>query len=305
MQEQSTACAEPVWPKNWLSVLLAIFFSLHGLGLSGTTLAWLGSLPISHEPDPCALGFVMLWPVNSVLILGLLVVFLSLLTGLFLYQLIATIRTPDSKKKNRKGRGWEWLVFIAFPMANFALSFPLEDTVRAEQVTRTFTIPAASMAPTLEPGNYIVSTKIAPKDIKRGDVIIFEKDPGVYFIKRIMALPGDTIDIDNHVVTVNGITEQWTAKPEKAAVEYYGHEFFEYEVCFDSYCYDTLRPDNSSSVSKVALPATLGEGQYFALGDNRANSNDSRFLGAIRADQIGYRMTFVLWGRFKHFPARD
>ncbi|MGL5617389.1 MAG: signal peptidase I [Sarcina sp.] len=108
-------------------------------------------------------------------------------------------------------------------------------------------VPTGSMKPTVEPGDQIFVTRIySPKQITRGDIVVFEK-PGEehYLLKRVIGLPGDTVDIkDNGDVYING---------EKLNEPY---------VKF---------PEAKGGVYQVP------QGEYFMLGDNRADSNDSRY----------------------------
>ncbi|MFR5266995.1 signal peptidase I [Clostridium sp.] len=108
-------------------------------------------------------------------------------------------------------------------------------------------VPTGSMKPTVEPGDQIFVTRIySPNQIKRGDILVFEK-PGEkhYLLKRVIGMPGDTVDIkDNGDVYINGkeLSEPYVKYPEAKGGVYH-----------------------------------VPEGEYFMLGDNRADSNDSRY----------------------------
>lgn len=107
-------------------------------------------------------------------------------------------------------------------------------------------IPSSSMAPTLNVDDRLLVTKVYnPEHLKRGDIIVFySKELNEKVIKRLIGLPGDTITFEGTSVYVNGekLDEPYVKNP----MEFYGT----YKV---------------------------PEGKYFFLGDNRANSNDSRF----------------------------
>ncbi|MEG0873878.1 MAG: signal peptidase I [Clostridiales bacterium] len=108
---------------------------------------------------------------------------------------------------------------------------------------------SGSMMPTLEKDDRVLVFKLAYKisEPKRGDVIVFdppaEIDEGVGFIKRVIGLPGDTVEIKNQAVYVNG----------KALSE------------------DYLMEKSKDNFGPVTVP----KGEYFVLGDNRNNSLDS------------------------------
>ena len=121
-----------------------------------------------------------------------------------------------------------------------------------------------SMEPTLSNGNNLIMDKLSYhfRDPKRYEVVIFPcpTDPDVYYIKRVIGLPGETIQIKNEKVYVDG-KELTTEKYGIAPIEEPG------------IAYETL---------------TLGEDEYFVLGDNRPVSRDSRYeeVGPISRDTI-------------------
>ena len=127
-----------------------------------------------------------------------------------------------------------------------------------------YVIPSGSMMDTIEPGDRVITTKLTPKlfSLRRGDVVVF-KDPdpwlqeensgrlgGDFLIKRLIGLPGDTVACEGpgQPVTVNG-------------------------VAIDESSYIRSGVDPSSFAFKVKVTA----GHIFVLGDNRANSADSRY----------------------------
>lgn len=128
----------------------------------------------------------------------------------------------------------------------------------------SYVIPSGSMLDTIEIGDRVVTTKLVPKvfDLKRGDIVVF-KDPSnwlgdetsrsadnEFLIKRLIGLPGDTVAClgDGQPVTVNG-------------------------VAIDESSY--IRPGVTPSAFPFSV--TVSEGHVFVMGDNRANSADSRY----------------------------
>ncbi len=137
-------------------------------------------------------------------------------------------------------------------------------------------VKGASMHPTFEDKDYIFTSKITYKFRKpeRGDVIVFKspKNPDIEYIKRIIAVPGDMVRIQNKEVYVNNIklTENYTSA--KTNVWEGGY----------------LKENDA-----ILIP----QGYYFIMGDNRPNSSDSREFGPIQEDSI---VGFVF---YRYFPA--
>jgi signal peptidase I len=140
---------------------------------------------------------------------------------------------------------------------------------------RPFYISGNSMIPNFRNGAYVVTSVSAFRftSPKRGDAIIFVDplDHTKDFAKRIVALPGDTLMIQNGNVYLNGQIDDETAyiKPQSKT---FG---------------DTFLPDGQ--------PITIPEGNYFVMGDNRPFSADSRELGFVPQKNIIGKILFCYW----------
>lgn len=118
----------------------------------------------------------------------------------------------------------------------------------------------SSMTPTINDGDQI-QVDVTARAPHRGDIIAFhpplqQGGDSKDFIKRVIGMPGDTVDVHDNVVTVNG--QQVEESYIKQRTE-----------CQGQYCHMVLGPD-----------------QYYVMGDNRTNSSDSRFWGPVQADKI-------------------
>ena len=132
-------------------------------------------------------------------------------------------------------------------------------------LTGRFRIEGQSMEPNLHDGEYVLIDKLsyALHLPERGDVIVFIRPNERDFIKRIIGVPGDTVEIRAGQVMVNG------------------------KVLDEPYLNQPTRTD---------MPARLvEEGRYFVLGDNRNNSSDSRSFGSIATQDIVGRAWLVYW----------
>lgn len=129
-------------------------------------------------------------------------------------------------------------------------------------------VPTLSMYPTIHANDYLLYQKTSK--LERGDIIYFRfpLDEKVFYEKRIIGMPGDSVEIKDGLVWING------------------------EVLHEDYVYEA----STSDFAKVVVP----EDSYFVLGDNRNNSYDSRDWGFVKAEKVeGKAIAVVLpFGRF-------
>jgi len=149
-------------------------------------------------------------------------------------------------------------------------------------VVQAFKIPTGSMENNLLIGDHLLVnkfvyglhsgslSKVLPyKDLRRGDVIVFKypQNPDVAYVKRLIGLPGERVEMNGHTVTING------TPLEESYVQYI----------------------DSGSIYQRYGPFDVPEGQYFAMGDNRDNSQDSRFWGFVPRDHIIGKALVIYW----------
>ncbi|MDD5035017.1 MAG: signal peptidase I [Methylococcaceae bacterium] len=175
-----------------------------------------------------------------------------------------------------------------------------------------FRIPSASMMPTLLIGDFILVNKftygirlpvlnqkiIEMNEPKRGDIVVFRfpKDPSVNYIKRVIGLPGDRIGYFNKQIFVNGKPVKSTPLAEYRGAGQGANATGAILLTEDleSVNHDILiHQGQASREGEFSVPA----GQYFVMGDNRDNSNDSRYWGtAPEANLVG--KAFFIWMNF-------
>ena len=131
-------------------------------------------------------------------------------------------------------------------------------------IAQPFIVSGASMESTFSTGQYLIVDQLTYRfeEPKRGDVVIFRypRDPSKYFIKRIIGIPGDTVDIQGNVVTIKN-----NSNPEGTVLNE------EYILA--------MAPNTT-------LTEKLGTQEYFVMGDNRNASSDSRSWGVLQRDKI-------------------
>ncbi|MDP2098486.1 MAG: signal peptidase I [Methylobacter sp.] len=176
-------------------------------------------------------------------------------------------------------------------------------------IAEPFRIPSASMMPTLLIGDFILVNKftygirvpvfnkkiIELNEPQRGDIVVFRfpKDPTVDYIKRIIGLPGDKVGYYNKKLTVNG-----TPVNQVSLGRYQGVGQGEDMTGNEHLLEDLLGVEHSILIRNGALSAegvyTVPEGHYFVMGDNRDNSNDSRYWGTVPEENL-VGQAFFIW----------
>lgn len=136
-------------------------------------------------------------------------------------------------------------------------------------------VDGSSMEPTLTNGDNLIVDKLSYRfrDPQRFDIIVFpyKHKEKTYYIKRIIGLPGETVQIDEQGdIYING------------------------EILSESYGREIIKAEN---IGLAAEPIVLGEDEYFVMGDNRNNSTDSRFpqVGNIKRGDIIGRAWVRIW----------
>ena len=176
-------------------------------------------------------------------------------------------------------------------------------------IFQNFEIPSGSMLNTLLIGDHVLVDRItlappaawAPflhyRNVQRGDIIVFFKpeNPDLFLVKRVVGIPGDRIHLRNGVVYLNGKpqAEPLAVKPTDAGYAPYRDDFPAVPASqgYDLTATWTLELPQHIVGEDLVVPA----GQYFAMGDNRPYSLDSRFWGFVPRENIVGRPLFVYW----------
>ena len=145
----------------------------------------------------------------------------------------------------------EWIKVIVIALA---IALPVRYFI-----AEPFIVSGASMDPTFSTNQFLIVDRLSYhfSEPKRGDVIIFEypNNPSIYYIKRIIGLPNESIDIQDDTVTITDAKGQ-KIKPDQSYV-------------------------NPIHAWHGSFHASIGDHEYFVMGDNRAESSDSRIWGLL------------------------
>jgi signal peptidase I len=184
-----------------------------------------------------------------------------------------SVPTPTTVSSGSGRWVLEWAIVLAVALA-------LAVGVRT-YVAQMFYIPSGSMLPTLQIGERIVVDKLSYHlhSVQRGDIVVFKRPPleqADYsdLVKRVIGLPGETISSVDGRVFINGkaLDEPWLSQP-----------------------LPTTSPSPLPDAFSLNHPYTIPAGEYFVMGDNRANSEDSRYFGPIAGNLIVGKMAFEVW----------
>ena len=175
-------------------------------------------------------------------------------------------------------------------------------------VVAPFKIPSTSMVPTLEIGDYLfvlrypygfriplTDIQILSKEATRGDVAVFvyPEDKSKDYIKRIVGIPGDVVTYRDNRLSVNGKEMPLVEKGKRAYYMADGTADVSgvFEENLSGVKHQVLRKSYSIRDGEWTVPA----GHYFAVGDNRNNSRDSRFWGFVPQSYMVGRAAIIWW----------
>jgi signal peptidase I len=188
-------------------------------------------------------------------------------------KIFESIRTAWKAGKDHALKPYnKWYIYLIVILVVSGISQSVTLAVR-DNIVKAYKIPSRSMQPTLEPGDHVISNQLYYRynNLAHGDLIIFKypRDENVDFVKRIVGCPGDTIEIKDNQMFLNGKKSD------------------------EPYVLDTPSMLKGEQPMKNFGPFVIPENEYFVLGDNRNNSNDSRFWGTVKRHQIEGKVIFI------------
>jgi len=202
---------------------------------------------------------------------------LSMLLAMFLFYLLAIFDAIRSAVKAGNGRKIKfynrWSVYVTILVVFCGFSYLMPEEPGGFENIKTFKIPSRSMQPAIEAGDYLVCDLMYYRshNPERGDIVVFKypRDENIDYIKRIVGLPGDTVELRQNTLFVN---EQKIDEP--------------YTVYGGNGKGASVPPRNYG-------PYFVSENEYFVMGDNRDNSSDSRDFGSVGRGRIEGKAIFV------------
>jgi len=223
-----------------------------------------GTALMHRPPSPAALELI-----------GLVLV---AVLALRIASVVLVARAGAPTQSLRKPVIWQnaWVIFLLVLGVTQAAS-------HAQPVAlRSFSIPSGSMQPTLQIGDLLMADS-TPRAPERGEIVFFTapSDPDLIYVKRVVALGGDHVRLDHGTVILNG-----RALPRGDATE----------TNLDGRAYTvTATPGPLDTTDEITVPT----GEMFVLGDNRANSRDSRdpSVGTVNLGRIVAQGGVIYWAQ--------
>jgi signal peptidase I len=269
-------------PKGWIAILIGIFLQpFTFLYVNKVRLFWIYFLIAA------ALGIIDLYYSSFITI--------SLSVICPLHSYLSIKRYDESLKRNWYSRWW------GIPLIYLIMLAPI--FIIRSFFYEPYTIPASSMSPSVNLGDFIIikkwgyrsygthgisilDTEVQEKDlIKRGNIYVFyppHNDKA--FIKRLVGMPGDNIEIKQGIISING-----KAIESKLISQ-----------SFDEDIYEETLDDNTYNIKIMPLRRLLidvelkvPEDEYFFLGDNRDNSSDSRVWGTVPSSDFVGKLVYI------------
>jgi signal peptidase I len=162
---------------------------------------------------------------------------------------------------------WVGVIAVALACAGLIRAFVIEP----------FVVPTESMSDTIEVGDRVLGEKVtdASRDPQQGDIVTFTdpRDSDTTLVKRVIAVGGQTVDLRDGVVYVDGeaLDEPYTDGQE------------------------TYPLDTTLEGVTIEYPYTVPEGYIWVMGDNRTHSLDSRYFGPVSVDSVTSHVICIYW----------
>lgn len=247
--------------KPWLAGFLSLIATGLGQVYNGE---WKKGVVYFLIESAAAMGFILAFRHFGVMVAGIaiLVVFNFYVVG----EAVVSARSKREYVLQPCNRKWVYILLLSLNMVLGITS----DTILSTYFFQSYKISSGSMLPTYQLGDHFIVEKFgSTAEVNRGEVIVFEfpEDVSKDFVKRVIGMPGDTFEIKEKSVYING---QLVEEPF---------------VQHTKYTNEPIRDDFG--------PLSLGPDEYFVMGDNREASYDSRWWGPVKRDAILGRVMYI------------
>lgn len=268
--------------KPWVAACLSLLAPGVGHVYAGRLVAGLVLFAAASLLAPAPLAFVLAQPSEGMFwfLIGTIAASAALLTAAAVSAARVARRTPPGAPLREFQRPAVYLLLLA---PGLLWSFGSAAALRG-RFLRAYVIAAGSMEPTLTKGDRVLvnEMRLALRPLERGDVVVFdERASGQAWIKRVVGLPGDTVEIVDGDLRVNGRPLAAAGgAPEDGVREAIGGRAW------------TVR-----GTPGPLRPVVVPDGRCFVVGDDRDNSRDSRSIGPVPVEWVRGCVEYVYWAQ--------
>jgi signal peptidase I len=294
----------------WAAVMLSLI--MPGLGqiycgklARGLLLSILNTVPISLLVMVLLFKnlFTVVLLVAGSIVFGGIILLVALIDSIYLAKSVGP--NYELKEYNR------WYIYLLFIFIDGSSGILGSTSYIKNNISEAFRIPAASMYPTVVPQDRVLANKVVYQktDPKRGDTVIFinPEDRRQNFIKRVVAIAGDTVEMKDNQLYINGQILERQLLPQSEL------DGIRIKIDGKDLCGDVFYEMNNGVKYKIFLakplsdkeihdfaPITVPKNHCFVLGDNREYSHDSRDFGMVPLATVKGRVDWQ-YGRGKHW----
>ncbi len=227
-------------------------------------------------------GFFLVYVIFSSLLLKFygMVCYLVIMVGLFLFILLDALLGAIKLRAIALKSYNKWYIYLAVFLLGSVVMRPLLGWTIKKNIARAYEISSSEMNPALLVGDRLIANMRIYKSEKpkRGDIVVFEfsKDPSKDFIKRVIGMEDEKVEVINNKIYIN----------DKLLDDPWG--YFEDEGL-----------TKGLPVLETFGPVVVPKDSLFVLGDNRNNSQDSRFFGFVNIKKVKGKPLYLYWAKDK------
>lgn len=281
----SAVPSEHTWrPRPWIAAVLNIFGWGLGTLYAGRPRRALGIFVFVQVAAAAliALAFVAPRPFTRIVLL------VVALLGAIIFTAADGWWTARRAARAERRRYQRWYVLLGVWLVAGMLVQPrFLDAVRDH--VQAFRIPSGSMTPTVVEGDYLFAVMHVPDPLERGTVVVHHDDRGMRFLRRVVGLPGDTLEMRHHRLFVNGVAAEEPYASVNDSTDYESLERFAWQVNYAPSSMTERVVPTSATWGPLVVPT----GQLFLLGDARDASLDSRHLGFFPVEWVIVRPSWI------------
>jgi signal peptidase I len=287
--QPSEVSSERAWrPRPWIAAVLNVVTWGLGTLYTGRPRRAMGTFVLVQLVVAAliALTFVVSWPFVRIMLL------VVAMPGAIIFTAADGWRTARRATQTERRSYQRWYVLLGVWFVATMLIQPRILSIARDHV-QAFRVPSGSMTPTVVEGDYLFAVMHVPDPLQRGTVVVHQDDHGAGFLRRVVGLPGDTLEMRHHQLFVNGVAAVEPYANMSDSTDYESPEHFKWQVDYAPSSVTGQVVPTSATWGPLVVPP----GQLFLLGDARDASLDSRHLGFFPVEWVIGRPSWIYLSR--------